>query len=234
MVEKAFGNIKRHSGAVFVQNLTLSACNGCKIARLRLFQYDGTKSTVKSCLWKSERPRILVLHLFFHEATRFCPKRGQIIACACAGRDSRFNQEQPPVQSSNSSFRIPQALAQPSPEPPDGPPSCGEGWRCWGNQICLMPRLLSIRSRQGTNLQASSFLQGLPAGKGLCHFLAHQAIDVLARVEADWPHLRGIGLAIRQRGFLHGAIDDASHHGAVLLVHRDKLALQHQQTNQIR
>ena len=90
----------------------------------------------------------------------------------------------------------------------------------------LMPGILSSRSRQGINLQASSTLQVLPAGEGFGDRLAHQAIDMLAGVEADWPHLRGVGLAVRQRGLLDGAVDDATDHVAVLLVHRDQLAFE--------
>ena len=68
-------------------------------------------------------------------------------------------------------------------------------------------------------LQATSFLQGLPAGECLGDRLAHQAIDVLAGVEAERLHLGGVWLAVRQGGFLDGAVDDATDHVAVLLVH---------------
>ena len=84
------------------------------------------------------------------------------------------------------------------------------------------------RAGQFVSTNAHSAFQCLSAGECLGDRLAHQTIDVLAGVEADWPHLRGVGLAVRQRGLLDGAVDDAPHHVAVLLVHRDKLALQRQ------
>ncbi len=37
--------------------------------------------------------------------------------------------------------------------------------------------------------------------------LAHQAIDVLAGIKAERLHLGGVWLAVRQGGFLDGAID---------------------------
>ena len=58
----------------------------------------------------------------------------------------------------------------------------------------LMPGILSRRSRLGVNLQTSSSLQSLPAGECLGDCLVHQAIDVLAGVEADRLHLGGVCL----------------------------------------
>lgn len=48
-----------------------------------------------------------------------------------------------------------------------------------------------------------------------------------AGVKADGLHLRGIGLAVRERGLLDRAVDDLSDDIAVPLVHRDETAFQH-------
>ena len=79
---------------------------------------------------------------------------------------------------------------------------------------------------QFISTNAHSAFQLLPAGEGFFDCLAHQAIDVLAGVEAERLHLGGIGLAVRQGGFLDGAVDDATDHIAVHLVHRDLLAFE--------
>ena len=55
---------------------------------------------------------------------------------------------------------------------------------------------------------------------------AHETIDVQAGVEADWLHLRGVGLAVRHGGFLDAAVDDLAHDVAVLLVHGNEFAFE--------
>ena len=60
----------------------------------------------------------------------------------------------------------------------------------------------------------------LPAArKRLGDRLAHYTIDLCARVVADRLHFRRVGLAVRERRFFNGAIENASDDIAVILVH---------------
>ena len=47
---------------------------------------------------------------------------------------------------------------------------------------------------------------------------------MLAGVETDGFHLRGVRLAVRKRRFLDRAVDDLANDIAVILVHRDEFA----------
>ena len=60
----------------------------------------------------------------------------------------------------------------------------------------------------------------LPAArKRLGDRLAHYTIDLCARVVADRLHFRRVGLAVRERRFVNGTIENASDDIAVILVH---------------
>ena len=69
-------------------------------------------------------------------------------------------------------------------------------------------------------------MQLLPDGECVGDGIAHDAIDVGARVEADRLRLRGVGLSVGKRRFLDRAVDDLPDDVAVLLVHRDELAFE--------
>ena len=69
----------------------------------------------------------------------------------------------------------------------------------------------------------------LPAArKRLGDRIAHNAVDMCARVIADRLHFRRVGLAVRERRFFNGAIENTSNDIAVILVHRNKLALENE------
>ena len=68
--------------------------------------------------------------------------------------------------------------------------------------------------------------QFLAAGEGGGYGRAHEAVDVLAGVEADGLYLVRVGLAVRHCGLLHRAVEDLADDVTVLLVHRDKLAFE--------
>ena len=67
-----------------------------------------------------------------------------------------------------------------------------------------------------------------PARKRLGYRLAHNAVDMRARVVADRLHFRRIRLAVRKRRFFNGAIEDAADDIAVILIHRNKFALENE------
>ena len=58
-----------------------------------------------------------------------------------------------------------------------------------------------------------------PARKRLGDRIAHNAVDMCARVIADRLHFRRVGLAVRECRFFNCAIENASDDIAVILVH---------------